>query len=103
MLGVDRAAELLRTTAQSCRSYSELPNAKAFFTDGDPAVEKVFCKDKSGVHPADLIVSKHEGAWTLKLSKWNAVRGTGLEHSRVSCARARQEDFTLTGSAQIHW
>ena len=57
-----------------------------------------FFKTCSGKVPKDLIVSKRNGAWTLKLTKFQLVKDLpALEHSSISCGRARQDGFELTG------
>ena len=97
MLGADRAADLLLGSGHSVISYSELPNSSAFFTDAVGS-ELVFFKDKRGARPMQDVVSKHKGAWTLKLTKFQPAKGMpSLEHSGISCARARHEGFTFTG------
>ena len=98
MLGVERAIDMLRGTAQcSAQSYQELPNSSAFFTKA-MGEELVFFKEQSGVNAQDLTVSARTGAWTMKLTKFQLAKGfPGLEHARISCARARQDGFVLTG------
>ena len=101
MLGADRAESMLRGAAHpAAPRYKEVPNNRSFFTDFADS-EIVFFRDTSGTHPTQYVVSKHKGPWTLKLSKFQLVNGSlgknGVEHSRVSCARARQEGFELTG------
>ena len=104
MLGAEHAESMLLGTAQSAAEvprYSEVPNNRSFFNDLADS-EIVFIRDTNGTYPTQHFASKNKGPWTLKLSKWQAVKGrlgnNGLEHSRVSCARARQEGFELTGT-----
>ena len=104
MLGAERAESMLRAAAQLADltpKYTEVPNSSSFFVKSADS-EVVFFKDNNGEPcPAEFIVSKRAGAWTLKLSAWAGVKGNlgknGLQHSRISCARACQEGFELTG------
>ena len=100
MLGVDRAAILLRDphTDSSVKTYCELPNSSSFFLAAEGG-ELVFFKHPSGDRPDKLSASKQEAAWTLKLTKFQAVKAvSGLEHSSISCAMARSQGLIFTGA-----
>ena len=102
MLGADRAEGILRGTSKRLwQSYAELPNSSAFFKEAT-GQEVVFIKERSGTVPKDHIVSTRNGAWTMKLTKFQLVKEfPALEHSSILCARARQDGYTLTGDMHV--
>ena len=100
MLGVDRAEDMLRTRGcyKSLITYKELPDCQAFYLKGDQPL--VFFKHRDGVLPAG---KKSEKPWRLKLTKFQSVKGSTLQHSSLSCAQARSENFSLTGETMLNY
>ena len=97
MMGADRAENILRGAQAEVPRYAEVPNSRTFFTEA-MGKELVFIKKEDGIKPFDHIVSTRNGAWTMKLTKFQVAKAfPALEHSRISCARARQEGFELSG------
>ena len=99
MLGADRAEDMLRgaQAAALVPRYTEVPNSRSFFTEA-MGKELVFIKQEGGIKPLKHLVGTRNGAWTMKLTKFQLAKAfPALEHSSVSCARARQEGFEFSG------
>ena len=99
MLGAARAEDMLRgvQAAGPVPRYTEVPNSRPFFTE---AMGKglVFIKEEGEITPTEHVVDTRNGAWTMKLTKFQLAKAfPALERSSISCARARQEGFELSG------
>merc|ERR1712054_628375 len=84
----------------TCR---ELPNSREFFL-GDPNNDPlVFVHDPSCDGPASAAraaENQHEAAWTLKLTGFQGVKGSDLEHASISCDAVRTAGVTLRGALE---
>ena len=105
MLGVDRAEDMLRkpTFYGTTATYEHLPNRKAFYVNlcEQPLV---FYKHRDGTVAVEASIKKgdHEKPWQLKLTRFQAAKGSStLQHSSVSCAQARNENFNLAGESTL--
>ena len=106
MLGADKAAAMLRDPQgyKDVDTFKTLPNRPTFYST--QADTLVFFKHCDGKDPSnDLIVKRGEivKPWTLKLTKFNAVKGASppIEHCSISSTQARLDNFDVTGQRSL--